>query len=46
MYRVAHQGWTGVYLFFLISGFVICMSAWGRSVGQFAASRITRLFPA
>ncbi|MBM0255919.1 acyltransferase family protein [Micromonospora sp. 4G55] len=36
-------GWLGVYLFFLISGFVICMSAEGRSVAQFATARITRL---
>ncbi|KAB1916135.1 acyltransferase [Micromonospora sp. AMSO31t] len=39
-------GWLGVFLFFLISGFVICMSAEGRGLGQFAAARITRLFPA
>lgn len=39
-------GWLGVEFFFLISGFVICMSAWGRSLGQFFRSRITRLYPA
>jgi peptidoglycan/LPS O-acetylase OafA/YrhL len=39
-------GWLGVELFFLISGFVICMSGWGRSVGEFAASRVARLYPA
>ncbi|WP_328468638.1 acyltransferase [Actinoplanes sp. NBC_00393] len=39
-------GWLGVELFFLISGFVICMSAWGRSTGAFGRSRIVRLFPA
>ncbi|MEU1399493.1 acyltransferase [Micromonospora zamorensis] len=39
-------GWLGVYLFFLISGFVICMSAEGRGLGQFAAARIIRLYPA
>jgi peptidoglycan/LPS O-acetylase OafA/YrhL len=39
-------GWLGVELFFLISGFVICMSGWGRSVGEFAASRAARLYPA
>ncbi|MEY9925989.1 peptidoglycan/LPS O-acetylase OafA/YrhL [Catenulispora sp. GP43] len=39
-------GGLGVELFFLISGFVICMSSWGRTVGQFGASRISRLFPA
>ncbi|MEV7801616.1 acyltransferase family protein [Microbispora sp. NPDC088329] len=39
-------GVYGVRLFFLISGFVILMSAWGRTPGHFAASRIARLFPA
>ncbi|MFJ4989617.1 acyltransferase family protein [Streptomyces sp. NPDC088732] len=39
-------GWLGVEFFFLISGFVICMSAWGRGLGQFFRSRITRLYPA
>ncbi|WKK26518.1 acyltransferase [Streptomyces olivoreticuli] len=42
----ASYGWLGVQLFFLISGFVICMSCWGKSVGEFAVSRVTRLFPA
>jgi peptidoglycan/LPS O-acetylase OafA/YrhL len=42
----AAYGWAGVELFFLISGFVICMSAWGRSAGDFFVSRVTRLFPA
>lgn len=44
--KVATYGDLGVQLFFLISGFVICMSSWGRTVGQFGASRISRLFPA
>ncbi|MFF2344705.1 acyltransferase family protein [Pseudarthrobacter sp. NPDC058119] len=39
-------GAMGVQLFFIISGFVILMSAHGRSVGQFVASRVSRLFPA
>lgn len=43
---VGAYGWTGVELFFLISGFVICMSGWGTSVGDFASSRVARLFPA
>lgn len=43
---ITAYGALGVQLFFIISGFVILMSAYGRSVGQFAASRISRLFPA
>ncbi|MET3983867.1 acyltransferase [Streptomyces sp. PvR034] len=43
---IASYGWLGVELFFLISGFVICMSCWGRSVRDFAASRAIRLYPA
>ncbi len=44
--KVAAYGWLGVEVFFLVSGFVICMSAWGRTVGEFATSRMSRLFPA
>lgn len=39
-------GFLGIDLFFLISGFVICMSAWGRSLGEFFVSRAARLYPA
>jgi len=39
-------GSLGVELFFMISGFVILMSAWGRTVPQFVASRVSRLYPA
>ncbi|GAA1274901.1 acyltransferase [Kitasatospora nipponensis] len=43
---IGSYSWIGVELFFIISGFVICMSCWGRSVGDFVTSRIVRLFPA
>ncbi|SDG09188.1 acyltransferase family protein [Klenkia brasiliensis] len=39
-------GRLGVPLFFVISGFVLLMSSWGKDVPHFVASRIGRLFPA
>ncbi|BCJ43468.1 acyltransferase [Actinoplanes ianthinogenes] len=39
-------GFLGVESFFLISGFVILMSGWGRTLRGFAASRAARLYPA
>ncbi|MGW0709355.1 acyltransferase family protein [Streptomyces sp. NPDC002643] len=39
-------GWAGVQAFFVISGFVICASGWGRSLQSFLASRAARLLPA
>ncbi|WP_230860490.1 acyltransferase family protein [Actinoplanes aureus] len=44
--HITSWGWLGVELFFMISGFVICMSCWGRTAGAFARSRVVRLFPA
>ncbi|WP_228644577.1 acyltransferase [Microtetraspora sp. AC03309] len=44
--RVTTLGILGVELFFLISGFVILMSAWGHSIGDFVVSRVSRLYPA
>lgn len=45
LHRVAQFGWLGVVFFFMISGFVICMSGWGKSLQQFWQGRILRLFP-
>ena len=39
-------GFMGVPLFFMISGFVICMSANGRFWARFAAMRCLRIYPA
>lgn len=39
-------GSLGPELFFVISGFVILMTAWGRPTAQVVASRIARLYPA
>lgn len=46
VHTASKYGFLGVQLFFIISGFVICMSAWGRSVGDFFVSRVVRLYPA
>ncbi|WP_246041047.1 acyltransferase family protein [Streptomyces cadmiisoli] len=46
VFRVASFGWVGVEIFFVISGFVICMSCWGRTPRDFFVSRVIRLYPA
>lgn len=46
VFHVAAYGWIGVEIFFVISGFVICMSCWGRTPRQFFVSRVIRLYPA
>jgi len=45
LYQVATYGYLGVRLFFIISGFVICMSSWDRPLKDFFVSRTVRLFP-
>ncbi|PHS21656.1 MAG: hypothetical protein COA84_15425 [Robiginitomaculum sp.] len=43
---IFQYGYLGVDVFFIISGFVILLSAMGRTPAEFAVSRATRLFPA
>ncbi len=43
---VSSYGYLGVHLFFMISGFVIFMSAQGATGREFVASRASRLYPA
>ena len=43
---VARYGFLGVDLFFMVSGYVIFMSAVGRTPREFVASRVARLYPA
>ena len=44
--RISVYGNMGVQLFFIISGFVILLSAYGKGAGKFVGSRIGRLYPA
>lgn len=44
--EISRYGFLGVQLFFMISGFVILMTAMGRDTASFVTARITRLFPA
>lgn len=44
--RITKYGYLGVELFFIISGYVVLMSAQGKTVRQFLVSRVTRLYPA
>ena len=46
IHPLARYGVLGVELFFMISGFVILMTAWGRDLPSFVASRASRLLPA
>jgi peptidoglycan/LPS O-acetylase OafA/YrhL len=45
MATVTQQGYLGVDVFFMISGFVILWSAHGRSATAFTRARILRLYP-
>ncbi|MET8048648.1 acyltransferase [Streptosporangium sp. NPDC005286] len=44
--EIARFGYLGVDVFFMISGFVVLLSAWNRRPGAFLVSRIVRLYPA
>jgi peptidoglycan/LPS O-acetylase OafA/YrhL len=44
--EVFKYGFLGVDLFFMISGYVILMSAQGKTLSQFFTSRVMRLYPA
>lgn len=44
--RWTSYGSLGPELFFVISGFVVLMTAWGRPTAQVVASRVARLMPA
>ena len=44
--EVSRYGYLGVNFFFMISGYVILMSALNRSVPEFFVSRVSRLYPA
>lgn len=44
--RFTRYGYLGVELFFIISGYVVLLSAQGKTVRQFFLSRVTRLYPA
>ena len=43
---VFKYGYLGVEFFFVISGYVVLLSAQGKTLGQFFTSRVMRLFPA
>ncbi|WP_161787131.1 acyltransferase family protein [Hymenobacter sp. IS2118] len=43
---LTRYGYLGVDLFFIISGYVVLLSAQGKTVRQFFTSRVIRLYPA
>lgn len=44
--ELSYYGHMGVDIFFMISGFVILLSAWHAPLEKFAVSRILRIYPA
>ncbi|GEC10356.1 acyltransferase [Streptomyces spinoverrucosus] len=44
--QVTRYGYLGVDAFFMISGFVVLLSAWDRTPRRFLVSRAVRLYPA
>ncbi len=46
LFPIAKYGFLGVEVFFVISGFVILLSAEGRRPAAFIASRVSRIYPA
>lgn len=46
LYHLFSYGYVGVHLFFMISGYVIMMTAQNASVRRFVAFRVSRLLPA
>jgi len=44
--RVFKYGYLGVEVFFVISGYVVLLSAQRKTLGQFFVSRVARLYPA
>lgn len=43
---VAHFGYLGVQLAFMISAFLILRTVWDRNAGDFAVARFVRIYPA
>lgn len=46
LHVLSSVGYFGVHLFFVISGFVILLTAWGKDIPSYVASRVSRLYPA